>query len=518
MAMNRPPSGVILGACALLTLLACGPDEPAPPQPDDDDDATPIEGRFGLINLLETDLGLEIHALFSEQVPGLGPVDGLAWLGVVDPAHGYWRAPDVTDQLVSVDELEVELAWTDERFYDVGDAVVVAGISAPRVDDWADPDGFQDGQLVFYRSDVASALEFPDVPAGFAWEGGADVGAVEVLDAVGDVGDVALTSHDPAIPQMWYEGTDLDLGWDGDGAGEVWLTLLGDRGWLAARITEGDGYTLPSGELEAVVHDGFDVCVARTEAREVDAGTGTVVVRTTRQQRVSFERSGVLTVNPDVVHLDSTVELQVMHHDGAFVEGTTVFDLGEGIAVDVVEVPGGEGAAANLRVTVEPTAATGERDISATTGAETVVSERMITVYLPPTDTCEVAFALPQSGIYHGDLSGLADDYSDPSACTGYAAEGPDAVYSIEVADDEILSATMFYPDGDAVLYLASDCDSVELPVACSDSGGLNVAEFLSYAPSLGAGGTFYLIVDTYSALSDDATEGYSLYVERYAY
>ena len=456
--------------------------------------------------------------MFSRLAPGLDLVDGLAWLGAVDPALGYWAVPDTTDELLDVADLEVELVWTEDRFFDVGDAVDLGGIVAPRIDSWIDPDGFLDDQLVFYRSDGSAGTGFPAGDVGLSWPGGVDVEAAAIEAAVEGVDAVELTSHDPAISQLWYEGTDLEIGWIGDGRGELWLTVLGDEAWLAARLTQGDGFTLPSETLAAVVHDAFDVRVARSTMREVEVEEGTVVVRATREQRLSFQRSGVLTAVPDVIHLDSSVELQVVHHDGVFDDGATLFDLGDGVVVDSVEVPGGGADTAILQVTVEPGASTGDRDLTAIIGGETVVSERMLTVHLPPSETCEAAFALPGAATYHGDLRGLDDDYSDPSDCTGFPAEGPDSVYAVEVGDDEILSATMFYPEGDAILYLAASCDSVEQPVACSDTGGENVAEFFSHAPSVGAGGTFYLVVDTYGPLPDDATDGYSLHVERYVY
>ena len=503
-------------ASVTLASVACGPDEPAPALPDDDDTGTVVEGRFGMVNLVETAAGTQAHAVFSQRAPSLDLIDGLAWLGAVDPAFGYWVVQDTMDQLLPVAEFEVELAWTEDLYYDVGEAVSLGGIVAPRVDDWTDPDGFHDANLVFYRSDDVAVFPVGDVD--LSWPGGVDVEAVAVEAVVEEVDGVELTSHDPAGQQMWYEGTDLHIGWVGGSGGEVWLTLLGDESWLAARISQDDNFTLPSDVLSGAARDGFDIRVARTAAREVAVGPGSVVVRTTREQRLSFQRSGVLTVVPDVVHLDTAAELQIVHHDGTFIEGTTTFDLGEGVVVGSVEVPGGEGDTANLQVTVETTALTGERDVTAVIGGETVVSERMLTVHLPPAETCEEAFALPEPKTYHGDLRGLDDDYSDPSACTGFPAEGPDAVYAIEVADDEILTCTMFYPDGDSILYLAAGCDSVEQPVACSDSGGLNVAEFFSFAPSVGAGGTYYLIADTYGEPSEDATEGYSLYIERYVY
>ena len=217
-----------------------------------------------------------------------------------------------------------------------------------------------------------------------------------------------------------------------------------------------------------------------------------------------------------MLRLGESAELTLETHAGAFEQGVTEFDLGDGVAVAAVTVPGGVGAVAELSVSVEETAETGVRDIEATTADETVVSERMLTLLVPTAETCDQAFELPGEGLYHGVLAGGVNDYWDLSTCTGHLAEGPDSVFAVELGDAQILSATLYHQGVDAVLYLADDCAAIESPLTCSDIGGIDVAEFVSFVPDVGAGGTFFLVVDSYGEIPVHTATGFSLSISIY--
>lgn len=515
---NRPILALLPGLW--LALAGCGSDEPVPEIPSD---PTPsqheVEGVFGLINVLTTGNEAEVHAVFAEQLPSTGVLDGLAFLGLGDAGNGYWIPPDVPDVLVDVSSLQTDLVWNDDLYYDVGESVTVVDVKAYRVDGGDDPDGFDTG-LVYYRDDgSASPGQLGSIDSiGFMWPGGDDVEGVARPGALERAASLEVTSHDPDEVQTWFEGSDVDLTWNDAENGQVFITVLGDEAWLQAAISAGSHFTLPAEILESAVSDHFEVRVSRTVAPAVDAGPGRVVYRHTSEQRLSFQRSGVLSIEPSLAYLDTSITVEVTHHAGTFVEGETIFDLGEGVILDSVSVTAGEGTVAILDITVAADAPSGAHDVWVTTGKITDVSERMFDVLLPPTDTCEAAFELPAQGLYYGDLTGLNDDYSDPSACTGYPAVGPDAVYRLEVPDDRLLSATLYYQEADAVLYLVDDCATITDPVACSDIGGINTAEFVTHAPAEGEGGEYFLVVDSFGALPTDAVYGYSLSVHLYNY
>ncbi len=510
----------MLLAVLALSLGGCGPDEPVPAFPSDPTpDDHQVDGVFGLVNVITAGTEAEVHAVFAEQLPSTGVLDGLAWLGTGDLGNGYWIPPDVPDVLVEVSAMQSELQWIEDRYYDVGPTLTVVDIQAERVEETDDPDGFGGG-LVYYRDDgTASPGQLGVLDSiGFVWPGGDDVEGVARPGVLERADALEVTSHDPLEPQAWFDGDDVELSWSDGENGQVLITLLGDDRWYQAAISAGNQFTLPAEILDAAVTDRFEVRVSRTVAPVVDAGPGRLVYRYTAEQRLIFERSGVMTVEPPSVYLDTSAQLVVTHLDGVFVEGETSFDLGDGVTVDSVRVIDGEGPVAELEVTVSADAASGEHDLWATTGDEAVVSERVLDVFLPPTDTCEEAFELPAQGMYYGELTGLVDDYSDPSACTGYPAEGPDAVYRLQVPDDRLLSATLYYENADAVLYLVNACDAMDAPVACSDIGGINTAEFVVHAPEPGEGGEYYLVVDSFGALPVEAEFGYSLSVYLYNY
>ena len=499
----------------------CGPDAPVPEFPEDPTpDVHQVDGVFGLINVVTTGTTAEVHAVFAERLPTTGVLDGLAWLAAGDLGSGYWMPPDVPDVLVEVSTLQTDLQWIEDRYYDVGPTLTVVDVQAERVDGADDPDGFGARGLVYYRDDGTATPGQLGVldSIGFVWPGGDDVEGVARPGALERADALEVTSHDPVEPQRWFDGDDVELAWSDGENGQVLITLLGDERWYQSAISAGTRFTLPGEILDEAVTDRFEVRVSRTVAPVVDAGPGRVVYRYTAEQRLVFERSGVMSVEPSFVYLDTTAALTVTRHDGVFVEGETTFDLGDGVVVDSARVLDGEGPVAELEVTVSEDAAPGRHDIWATTGEEAVVSERVLDVWLPPTDTCDEAFELPAQGLYYGDLSGLVDDYSDPSACTGYPAEGPDAVYRLQVPDDRLLSATLYYENADAVLYLVDACGAMSAPVACSDIGGLNTAEFVTYAPAPGDGGEYYLVVDSFGALPLEAEFGYSLSVYLYNY
>jgi len=508
-------------AAAFLLCAGCGSDEPAPEIPSDPTPADhEVEGVFGLINVLVAGTSAEVHAVFAEQLASTGVIDGLAFLGLGDAGNGYWIPPDVPDVLVDVSTLQTDLLWNDDRYYDVGESVTVVDVKAYRVEGGDDPDGFDTAGLVYYRDDgSASPGQLGSIESiGFLWPGGDDVEGVARPGALERAEALELTSHDPDEAQTWFEGSDVELTWNDAENGQVLVTVLGDEAWLQAAISAGSHFTLSAEVLETAVTDRFEVRVSRTVAPTVDAGPGRVIYRHTSEQRLSFQRSGVLSIEPSVAYLDTTATVEVTHHAGSFVDGETVFDLGAGVTVEAATVADGEGPVATLDITVAADAESGAHDVAATTDGTTDVSERMFDVLLPPTDTCEDAFELPSQGLYYGDLTGLADDYSDPSACTGYPAVGPDAVYRLDVPDDRLLSATLYYQEADAVLYLVDDCGAMSEPVACSDIGGINTAEFVVHAPAEGEGGEFYLVVDSFGALPNDAVYGYSLSVSLYNY
>jgi len=117
-----------------------------------------------------------------------------------------------------------------------------------------------------------------------------------------------------------------------------------------------------------------------------------------------------------------------------------------------------------------------------------------------PNDTCDGAIDLQVQGLesFEVDLCLYANYYSPGSGgCTGYSANGPEAVYMIELLPGETLSVCENPSEGfiDLAIYLVTDCaDVVNSCVAGDDSGN---PECIAYTSE--NGGLYYLMVDTYS-------------------
>ena len=98
---------------------------------------------------------------------------------------------------------------------------------------------------------------------------------------------------------------------------------------------------------------------------------------------------------------------------------------------------------------------------------------------------------LTNAGTYYNDYSPVA-----PS-CTGYTANGPDAVYSINLAAGEEVTISEL-GDCDTSIWIATDCGNLAGScVAGADAVGGSATETVTYTAA--AAGTYYVIIDSYA-------------------
>jgi len=127
------------------------------------------------------------------------------------------------------------------------------------------------------------------------------------------------------------------------------------------------------------------------------------------------------------------------------------------------------------------------------------------TEFTPPepqeNDTCDGAIDVASLGELYVELDlCLYTNQYDPGSdgCTGYPATGPEAVYMVTLQPGQTFFASANPVDGfiDLAVYLVTDCaDVAGSCVAGDDSGNPEEISYLSED-----GGTYYLMIDTYSS------------------
>lgn len=129
-----------------------------------------------------------------------------------------------------------------------------------------------------------------------------------------------------------------------------------------------------------------------------------------------------------------------------------------------------------------------------------------ITASIAHGDTCADAYRVNKgTSQFKGTTDGYGTDYGTTSAsgsCTNWSQAGPDAVYKIELDNNETLTASLD-PTGmgtpwDGSLYLITDCaQSASTCVAGQDNGN---PETITYQNTSGQAATYYLMVDSFLA------------------
>lgn len=115
-------------------------------------------------------------------------------------------------------------------------------------------------------------------------------------------------------------------------------------------------------------------------------------------------------------------------------------------------------------------------------------------------ETCATAQLLPCGAVQVPTSTvTAANDYDQAGACTGFASEGPDVVFRIELVAGGALDLTFDGPY-DASIYLITDCgDPVNTCVAGSDTYPPGLPDAIAYTNNSGATQTLYLVVDGFS-------------------
>lgn len=113
-------------------------------------------------------------------------------------------------------------------------------------------------------------------------------------------------------------------------------------------------------------------------------------------------------------------------------------------------------------------------------------------------DTCAQAHditagALAAGGItLAGNTTGYANDIQPPNNCSGYIADGPDAIYRISVTAGQMITATLT-ASWDSSIELTSDCTLAATCLVGQDDGDPE-----TFTHTAAAAATLYVIVDSW--------------------
>lgn len=114
----------------------------------------------------------------------------------------------------------------------------------------------------------------------------------------------------------------------------------------------------------------------------------------------------------------------------------------------------------------------------------------------PPNDVCGMgAIDVSAGGQFTGLIDDYADDYSDPSACTGFSAGGADAVFSLVGTVGDVVTVTLDAPY-DTSLYAVTSCS--DIAGTCLDgSDQIGAAEEIQFV--VRDTDPIYIIADAFS-------------------
>ena len=116
-----------------------------------------------------------------------------------------------------------------------------------------------------------------------------------------------------------------------------------------------------------------------------------------------------------------------------------------------------------------------------------------------PNDTCNPAYSIADctNGVLNGDMTYDHNDYDPGSGgcSTGYAEQGLDVAYMMNLQAGDIVDMTYYTPNFDAAFYVVTDCSNV--PGTCViGADAAYDTEVIHWV--VGSTGTYWLILDHY--------------------
>ena len=474
--MQRIGSFVVL---ALLFGLAACPTEPPVTDDDDssvvtddDDDSTPppdpladVIGVFNLTNVRQpggtdyVDFSGGFGTFAAIDTLMVAPAAYLSQWGFDSPLWrfdlGAWPLPaegeyEVLDLLAYTPWVPAEQTW-----WDAGDRIGLGPYLTRRLEEEA---------LLAYQVDD------PLSPGGAAWPTGGEVvwqnaGGLDVVEWLAATGAPVPQEAELLEP---LSGTlitnpaahELTVRWtpQADDATVTIVMLQGLGVAYVAHVPDTGEHAVPT----TVLHDELGVgtmelILGRQIETTLEHPQGDILLRTRVEQRAEVMLLPDLTLDPAYGSSGTTFDVAVGWYTGA-IDGTTLYDLGEGVTVDAAVPDGADPQRATLTVTVDASAEVGTRSVYVSTGTESIDLPDAFTVLnLDPSDDCATAEAVGPlaEGYWVSTTVGLANDYRSGYACINWSLNGADSIYRLDLDAGQtvVIQALQPFP-GDAAIAL----------------------------------------------------------------
>lgn len=511
--------GTLAALSLLLALTGC-PTEPTTDDDDsgvvtdDDDDSTPppdpladVIGVFNLTNVRQpggtdyVDFSGGFGTFAGVDTTMVAPAAYLSQWGFDSPLWrfdlGAWPLPE--QGAYEVLDLLAYTPWTpaEQTWWDAGDRIGLGPYLTRRLEEEA---------LLAYQVDD------PLSPGGAAWPTGGEVvwqnaGGLDVVAWLASIGaPVPLEAEllEPVAGGVISNPSahELTVRWtpQPDDATVTIVLLQGLGITYVAHVADTGEHVIPASVLHDELGIGtMELILGRQIETTLEHPQGDILLRTRVEQRARVVLLPDLTLDPAYGSSGTTFDVALGWYTGT-IDGTTTYDLGEGVAVDAAVPHATDPQRATLTVTVDAAAEVGARLVSVDTGTEFIDMPDAFTVLnVDPSDDCATAEAIGplDEGYWVSTTVGLSNDYRSNYACIPWSLNAADAIYRIDMQAGQTVQILALQPfPGDAAIALLGTCGDPTTAVACADNTFEGEVEEIIYTAQ--STGPVYLAMDGY--------------------
>ncbi len=464
------------------------------------------------------------HAVFSPSLAEANVVDPVGWLAYqngwdVFIADDYWAVPEGSDgQPAGPADLGVPA-----DFLDAGELVAVGEwVDANRSVEVFEADGVPIYDFVAEFAPEAAEREDLTAPLALIVDGGADIRAAEIADAITMPAAFEFTSHDPLQRLPVRYGVDVVIDWQpspspDDYVVAVLSTFTEDRVWRVDDAAGSFDLSSAAAESNIVIDDDTVVSFSRILDQEVQLPDGVLHVTASRKQWFYAKSQGPWAVEPKVWPTGATtpVRLELIDSPADPVAPPTI-DVGSGVTIENIVVADDTGRLVTFDAVVDPTAESGRRNLVVDSGALLDIPNA-IWVAEPLENAGDCASSVDEGGVADGTYfatdEGLENGQFPTDACGSAPIDGREQAIPVDLLAGQTLTATVLNDDAGAVLYVTDSCAGNFTP-ECVVAPRRGIATTLTYVAEYDH--TALLVVDGVST-PDAPSASYAIDIRRSA-